>query len=145
MSQSNNICVKMTLPKLHHIIEAVPHTDPLHYLWANYAYIEGILPKGPYLPCVSMAGRALLTRCHRHILLNLAITGSDYGLSPVQCWVIIWTNAAILLIKPLGNWNLNKKQQFSDRKINLKIPYAKQQPHYVILNVLTALSSKLTE
>ena len=23
-------------------------------------YIEGILPKGPYLPCVSMAGRALL-------------------------------------------------------------------------------------
>ena len=23
-------------------------------------YVEGILPKGPYLPCVSMAGRALL-------------------------------------------------------------------------------------
>ena len=23
-------------------------------------YIEGILPKGPYLPCVSMAGMALL-------------------------------------------------------------------------------------
>ena len=28
-------------------------------------YIEGILPKGPYLPCVSMAGRALLTGYHR--------------------------------------------------------------------------------
>ena len=25
------------------------------------SYIEGILPKGPYLPCVSMAGRAHLT------------------------------------------------------------------------------------
>ena len=25
-----------------------------------WAYIEGILPKGPYLPCVSMAGRVLL-------------------------------------------------------------------------------------
>ena len=28
------------------------------------AYIEGILPKGPYLPCVSMAGRALLAGYH---------------------------------------------------------------------------------
>ena len=26
---------------------------------------EGILPKGPYLPCVSMAGRALLAGYHR--------------------------------------------------------------------------------
>ena len=29
--------------------------------------IKGILPKGPYLPCVSMAGRALLAGYHRHI------------------------------------------------------------------------------
>ena len=29
-------------------------------------HIEGILPKGPYLTCVSMAGRALLTGYHRH-------------------------------------------------------------------------------
>ena len=28
--------------------------------------IEGILPKGPYLPCVSMAGRALLAWYHRY-------------------------------------------------------------------------------
>ena len=31
------------------------------------AYIEGILPKGPYLPCVSMAGRALLAGYPRHV------------------------------------------------------------------------------
>ena len=31
-----------------------------------YPYIEGILPKGPYLPCVSIAGRALLAGYHRH-------------------------------------------------------------------------------
>ena len=31
------------------------------------AYIEGILPKGPYLPCVSMAGRALLAGYHRYM------------------------------------------------------------------------------
>ena len=30
-----------------------------------YLYIEGILPKGPYLPCISMAGRALLAGYHR--------------------------------------------------------------------------------
>ena len=28
------------------------------------AYNEGILPKGPYLPCVSMAGRVLLVGYH---------------------------------------------------------------------------------
>ena len=28
------------------------------------AHIEGILPKGPYLPCVSMAGRAILAGYH---------------------------------------------------------------------------------
>ena len=30
-------------------------------------YIEGILPKGPYPPCVSMAGRALLAGYTRYI------------------------------------------------------------------------------
>ena len=30
-------------------------------------YIEGILPKGPYLPCICMAGRALLAGYHRHV------------------------------------------------------------------------------
>ena len=29
--------------------------------------IEGILPKGPYRPCVSMAGRALLAGYHRYM------------------------------------------------------------------------------
>ena len=33
---------------------------------ARPMYIEGTLPKGPYLPCVSMAGRALLAGCHRY-------------------------------------------------------------------------------
>ena len=30
-------------------------------------HIEGIMPKGPYLPCVSMAGRALFAGCPRHV------------------------------------------------------------------------------
>ena len=36
-------------------------------------YIEGILPKGPYLPCVSMAGRALLAGYHRHQSADTAV------------------------------------------------------------------------
>ena len=36
---------------------------PVHNL--KQIYIEGILPKGPYLTCVSMVGRALLAGYHR--------------------------------------------------------------------------------
>ena len=32
---------------------------------------RGILPKGPYLPCVSMAGRALLAGCPRYIYVYI--------------------------------------------------------------------------
>ena len=32
-----------------------------------HSHSEGILPKGPYLPCVSMAGRALLAGYHRQM------------------------------------------------------------------------------
>ena len=34
-----------------------------------HIHIEGILPKGPYLPCVSMAGRALLAGYHRYMMV----------------------------------------------------------------------------
>ena len=49
------------------------HTEPgvrtsisTKLLKFSHRYIEGILPKGPYLPCVSMAGRALLAGYHRY-------------------------------------------------------------------------------
>ena len=41
-------------------------------------HIEGILPKGPYLPCVSMAGWALLAGYPRYLALragNTRVTG----------------------------------------------------------------------
>ena len=44
----------------------------LHRLPMRVAYFEGILPKGPYLPCVSMAGRALLAGYHQiYIFFNI--------------------------------------------------------------------------
>ena len=64
---------------------------------------------GRYYPTI------LLTHWGRvmHICVSkLTIIGSDNGLSPNQRQVIIWTNAGILLIGPLGtnfseifNWN----------------------------------------
>ena len=37
-----------------------------------------------------------------HVSVNRAIIGADNGLSPGWCQAIIWTNAGILLIWPLG-------------------------------------------
>ena len=36
-------------------------------LRSHWLHIEGILPKGPYLPCVSMPDRALLAGYHRYV------------------------------------------------------------------------------
>ena len=41
-------------------------------------HIEGILPKGPYLPCVSMAGRALLAGYHQHVHWKWEVLVSIY-------------------------------------------------------------------
>ena len=37
-------------------------------LLVHTSLIQGILPKGPYLPCVSMAGRALLAGYPRYMV-----------------------------------------------------------------------------
>ena len=40
--------------------------------------IEGMLPKGPYLLCVSMAGRAPLAGCHRYMKFNMTQWSPTY-------------------------------------------------------------------
>ena len=42
-----------------------------------------------------------------YMRLKIISIGSDNGLSPGRCQVIIWTNAEILLIGPLGT-NVNE-------------------------------------
>ena len=39
---------------------AIPFQELMINLFEEKAYYKGILPKGPYLPCASMAGKALL-------------------------------------------------------------------------------------
>ena len=69
---------------------------------ASAAYIEGILPKGPNLPCVSMVGRALLAGYPRYASVNWVGIGSDNGLSPILRQAIIRTIAGLLSTEPLG-------------------------------------------
>ena len=67
-----------------------------------------------------------------HICVGkLTIIGSDNGLSPVRRQAIIWTNAGILLIRPLGtNFSeiLIGIQTFSFKKMHLKMSSAKWRP-----------------
>ena len=64
-----------------------------------------------------------------HICVSkLTIIGSDNGLSPGRRQAIIWTNAGILLIRPLGtNFNgmLIEILTFSFMKMHLKVSSAK--------------------
>ena len=71
---------------------------------------------------------------------NLAIIGSDNGLSPGRCQAIVWTNAGILLIGPLEtNFSeiLNVIYIFPFKKMHLKISSGKWRPFCLGHNVLT--------
>ena len=67
------------------------------------------------------------------------IIGSDNGFAPGRRQAIIWTNAGILLIEPLGtNFSeiLIGIQTFSFKKMHLKMSSAKWRPFCFGLNVL---------
>ena len=70
---------------------------------------------------------------------NLNIIDSDNGLSPDRRQAIIWTNAGILLIGPLGtNFSeiLIAILKVSFKKMRLKVSSAKWRPFCIGLNVL---------
>ena len=75
-----------------------------------------------------------------HICVGkLSIIGSDNGLSPGRRQAIIWTNAGMLLIGPLGtNFSeiLIEILTFSFKKMRLKVSPAKWRPFCLGLNVL---------
>ena len=70
---------------------------------------------------------------------NLTIISSDNGLSPDRCQAIIWNNAGILLIGPLGT-NFSeisiKIITFSFKKMRSKVSSGKRRPSCLGLNVL---------
>ena len=71
---------------------------------------------------------------------NLIIIVSDNGLSPYRRQAIIWTNAGILLIGPLGtsfSEILIEILTFSFKKMRLKVSSAKRRHFCLGLNVLS--------
>ena len=78
-----------------------------------------------------------------HICVSkLTINGLDNGFSPGRRQAIIWTNAGILLMGPLGtsvDEILIKIHTFSIKKLFLIISSGKWRPFYLGLNVLRSL------
>ena len=74
-----------------------------------------------------------------HIWVSkLIIIGSDNGLSPDRRQAIIWTNAEILLIGPLGtNASEIEIHTLSFTKMHLRISFGKWRPFCLSLDVLT--------
>ena len=77
---------------------------------------------------------------------KLTNTGSDNGLPPDWHQAIIWTNAGILLIGPLGT-NLSEfmigSHTLSFKKMHLKISSTKWHPFGLILNVLITFPHRM--
>ena len=75
-----------------------------------------------------------------HICVGkLTIIGSDNGLSPGRRQAIIWTNAGILSIRPLGtkfSEILSEIQAFSFKKMHVNMSSAKRRPFCLGLNML---------
>ena len=109
------------------------------YLWHDYV-MHGCSVELPSLSVLCQ--KQVLTHWGRvtHICVGkLTIIGSDNGLSPGRRQAIIWTNAGIFLIGPLGtNFSeiLTEIHAFSFKKIHLKMSSAKWRPFCFGLNVL---------
>ena len=74
---------------------------------------------------------------------KLTIIGSDNGLSPDRCQAIIWTNAGILSIGPLGTKRseiLIAIHIFSFKKMHLEMSSGKWRPFCLGLNVFKSIS-----
>ena len=122
-----------------------------HFVWNFKGYLEiphkiscPYIERYFFIQCWNFKEFLDLTHWGRvtHICIsNLTIIVSDNGLSPGCRQAIIWTNAGILLIKPLAtNFSeiIIKIQTFSLKKIRLKMSSAKCCSFRLGLNVSRA-------
>ena len=106
---------------------------PRKYIWKSR--LAKCLPFSSGLNLLTHWGRVT----HRCVSI-LSNIGSDNGLSPGRHQAIIWTNACILLIRPLGtNFSeiLVEILTFSFMKMRFKVSSAKWRPFCLGLNVLS--------
>ena len=130
------------------------HARNPHFQWVCW-YCVFFVDNDPMLEgaCLLLSGPGGRIVCHSQLPYSthwgrvthtcfgkLTIIDSNNGLSPVRRQAIIWTNAGILLIEPLGtNFSeiLIGIQIFSFKKMRLKMSSAKWRPFCLGLNVLT--------
>ena len=124
------VCTELKVKRIHHINIAVlfaqwPAGDMFNFATNRYVMA---------LYSLTRWGRAT------HICVsNLTIIASDNGLSPGRRQAIIWANAEILSIGPLGtNFSeiLIEIYIFSFKKMHLKISSGKWRPFCLGLNML---------
>ena len=101
--------------------------------WNQNALCESMLPRN----WVHLTHWGRVT----HICVSeLTIIGSDNGLSPGRRRAIIWNNAGLLLMEPLGT-NFSEIsigiQTFSFKKMHLNMSSPKWRSFFLGLNVLT--------
>ena len=116
------------------------HTMPVKALATLRASASAgmvLTPKLKY--SVSSIGKVDSLKTDTYASVSKAIIGSDNDLPPVQCQAIIRTNTRLLFIGSLAT-NVSviwiKIQQFSYKKMFLKMLLAKWQPFCLCLNVL---------
>ena len=144
-----------TFALFHHCILLFCHPGLQLNKWSNIdclrSQLDALLRFYGIVPtCARFCHTVHLTHWGRvtHIcVVKLTIIGSDNGLSPGRRQAIIWTNAGILLIGPLGTNFIEILigiQTFSFKKIHLKMSSAKWCPFCLGLNVLKHNVSHVT-
>ena len=118
---------------------------------AGFEHIS-ILPEKNKKERINHLRRIDILRCLTHwgrvthiCIGKLNIIASDNGLSPERRQAIIWTNAGISLIEPLGtkfNEILIVIHTFSFMKMHLKMSSAKRRPFCLGPNVLSRCTVK---
>ena len=115
----------------------------IYFVESIYLYSDGHVKTIPLVivPMLAWSGRSHITHWGRVPLCagKLTIIGSDNGLLPGRRQAIIWTNAAVLLIGPLGtNFSeiLIEIYTFWFTKMHMKISSGKWRPFCLGFNVI---------
>ena len=121
------------------------HIQSIKYQWNLYGLIKTEVLQWFFYTNLWALVLTQWGRVKQICVSEIIIIGSDNGLLPGQRQAIIWTNAGILLIGPLGiNFSeiLIEINTFSFNKMHLKISSAKWRLFLLGLNVLRKLKER---
>ena len=115
------------------------HYHNQYWLIASWTWVKELQPDTNLIYFLSKESFLTHWGWVMHICVSKVTIVSDNGLSPGRHQAIIWNNAGILLIGPLGtNFTgiLIEIHTFSFKKMHLKMSSGKWRPFCICLNVL---------